>query len=221
MTNRFPVVVDACEPRDSIAWLRLGRARIAARLWLGAKAGQKTTIWIPPQDVVLCESHPGRTSARNVLPGHVRSVRNVPEGMHVTADVGFLLTAVVTRRAVRDLDLRRGRPIFALVKATAVAPVWELTTKIRVSLVGTRGLLEPEQIDFLNAVDQTGSISAAARDLGITFRTAWAWAQSLNAIWGRPLVTRARGGRGGGGTVLTREGKAAVRFALKVERAYS
>jgi molybdate transport system regulatory protein len=221
MTNRFHVVVEACERRDSIAWLRLARARIAARIWPGVKPGQRTTIWIPPQDVVLCESHPGRTSARNVLPGHVRSVRNVPEGVHVTVGVGFPLTAVVTRRAVRDLDLRRGRPIFALVKAAAVAPAWETAARIRVSLVGAAGLLEPAHIDFLNAIDQAGSLSAAARELGIAFRTAWARARSLNRLWGSPLVARARGGRGGGGTVLTPEGKAAVRLASRVERSHS
>ncbi len=219
MTNRIHVVVEACDPRDSIAWLRLGRMKIAARLWPEAKQGQTTTIWIPPQDIVLCEGHPGRTSARNVLPGHVRSLRNVPEGTHVTVDVGFPLTALVTRRAIRDLELRKGRPIFALVKATAVAPVWDLTAKIRVSLVGRRGLLEPGQIDFLNAIDQTGSLSAAARELGITFRTAWGWARSLNKVWGSSLVARAPGGRGGGGTLLTPEGKAAIQFASKVERA--
>jgi molybdate transport repressor ModE-like protein/molybdopterin-binding protein len=221
MTNRYDVVVEACERRDSIAWLRLGRARLAARIWPGVKVGQKTTIWIPPQDVVLCENHPGRTSARNLLPGHVRSARNVPEGAHVTADVGFLLTALVTRRAVRDLDLRRGRPLFALVKASVVAPAWELTARIRVSLVGKQGRLDPDQIGFLNAIDQTGSLSAAARELGITFRTAWGWARALNRTWGRSLVARVPGGRGGGGTVLTREGKAAVRFASQVERAHA
>jgi molybdate transport system regulatory protein len=221
MTNRYPVVVEACEPRDSIAWLRLGRGRIAARIWPGVKAGQKTTIWIPPQDVVLCEGHPGRTSARNVLPGHVRSVRNVPEGVHVTVDVGFPLTAVVTRRAARELELSRGRPLFALVKAAAVAPAWELTSRIRVSLVGRKGLLEPGQIDFLNAIDRTGSLSAAARELGITFRTAWGWARSLNEVWGSSLVARAPGGRGAGGTILTAEGRAAVRFAAKLERSHA
>ena len=221
MTNRFPVAVEACEPRDSIAWLRLGRVRIAARLWPGAKPGQKITVWIPPHDVVLCEGHPGRTSARNVLPGHVRSLRNVPEGTHVTLDVGFPLTALVTRRAVRELELRKGRALFALVKAAAVAPAWELTAKIRVSLVGTKGILAPEQIDFLNTIDRTGSLSAAARELGITFRTAWGWARTLNKAWGDSLVARAPGGRGGGGTVLTPEGKAAVQYALRVEKAHS
>jgi molybdate transport repressor ModE-like protein/molybdopterin-binding protein len=221
MTNRFQVLVEACEPRDSIAWLRLGRGRIAARLWPGARAGEKTTVWISPQDVVLCEGHPGRTSARNVLPGHVCSVRNVPDGALVTIGVGFALTALVTRSAVRDLGLRKGLPLFALVKAAAVTPVWELTAKIRVSLVGRRGLLEPDQIDFLNAIDRTGSLSAAARELGITFRTAWGWARSLNKIWGSRLVARAPGGRGGGGTVLTPEGKAAVQFASTVERLHA
>jgi molybdate transport system regulatory protein len=201
MTNRFEVVVEACEPQGSIAWLRLGRGRIAARLWPGARAGQEATIWIPPQDVVLCEGHPGRTSARNVLPGHVRALRNVPEGTYVTVDVGF--------------------PLTALVKATAVAPNWELTTRIRVSLVGKQGLLAPGHIDFLNAIDRSGSLSAVARELEITFRAAWSRARSLNRIWGRPLVARAPGGPGGGGTVLTPEGKAAVQLAARVEREHA
>ena len=106
MMNRLEVVVEAASPRDSHAWLKLRKGRIAARLWPGIKVGQKVTISIPPDDVVLCESHPGRTSARNVLPGHVRSVRRTPMGALVSLDVGFPLVALVTESAVTHLGLK-------------------------------------------------------------------------------------------------------------------
>src|SRR5690242_14503802 len=95
--NRYDVTVLSCDPRDSHAWLALGRLRLAARRWEDIRRGQKVTIRIRPEDILLCEGHPGRVSARNVLPGHVKSLGYVPGGARVGLDVGFPLSAVVTR----------------------------------------------------------------------------------------------------------------------------
>ena len=171
--NHFSVTVDSCDPRDSHAWLSLGRTKIAARRWDGIKAGQKIGVQIRPEDVLLCEGHPGRVSARNVLPGHVKQVRFVPGGVRVDLDVGFPLSAVVTRAAAKELRIRRGTALFAIIKAVVVMPEVPVETKYRVSLVGQGGMLSPERIDFLKAIEREGSLSSAARVLGITYRTSW------------------------------------------------
>src|SRR5258706_2041967 len=136
--NHFDVTVEACEPRDSHAWLALGRTKRAARKWDGIKRGQKIGIHIRPEDVLLCEGQPGRVSARNVVPGHVKAVRFVPGGVRVDLDVGFPLSAVVTRAAAKELRIRRGTALYAIVKAVVVMPEVEVAAKFRVSLVGSK-----------------------------------------------------------------------------------
>jgi molybdate transport repressor ModE-like protein/molybdopterin-binding protein len=217
--NRFAVTVESCDPRDSHAWLSLGRTRLAARRWDGIKRGQKTDIQIRPEDVLLCEGHPGRVSARNVLPGHVTSTAFVPGGVRVDLDVGFPLSALVTRAAAKDLRIRRGTPLFAIVKAVVVTPDVEIAAKFRASPVGRNGILEHVRIDFMNAIQRNGSLSAAANEVRITYRTAWIWAREINETWGAPLIARTHGGKGGGGTTLTPEGRSLVAWAARMESA--
>jgi molybdate transport repressor ModE-like protein/molybdopterin-binding protein len=216
-TNQFSVTVDSCDRRDSHAWLSLGRTKIAARRWDGIRQGQKIGVQIRPEDVLLCEGHPGRVSARNVLPGHVKSVQFVPGGIRVDLNVGFPLSAVVTRAAAKELRIRRGTPLFAIIKAVVVTPEVPVEAKYRVSLVGKRGMLDYERIDFLKAIGRTGSLSAAAKDLGITYRTSWIWAKEVNDLWDSPLIARTHGGKGGGGTALTPEGRSVLGFAARIE----
>jgi molybdate transport repressor ModE-like protein/molybdopterin-binding protein len=217
MRNEYDVVVLSCGARDSHAWLRVGRSRLAVRRWAGMSKGQRARASIRPEDVVLCADPPGRVSARNVLPGFVRGVKESPGGVFVTADVGFSLTALVTRGAVDELGLRRGAPIFAVVKANAIAPVMDVSPRFAVSVTGARGAIEPRQLAFLRLIDARGSMVGAAREAGISYRTAWLWVRGANRVWGRRLVDRTHGGRGGGGAALTPEGRAVLRRAAEVE----
>jgi molybdate transport repressor ModE-like protein/molybdopterin-binding protein len=216
--NRYQVRVESCDPRDSHAWLALGRTKLAGRRWDGIQRGERVQIQIRPEDVLLCLGHPGRLSARNVIPGHVTGVRHVPGGIRVDLDVGFPLSAVVTRAAARDLRIRRGTALFAIVKAVVVTPVVPVSAKHRISLVGSQGVLDYEKLDFMRAIDNTGSLLAAAEDLEITYRTAWIWAKEMNRIWGKPLLARTHGGKGGGGTQLTPEGNSVLALASKLEK---
>jgi molybdate transport system regulatory protein len=52
-------------------------------------------------------------------------------------------------------------------------------------------------------VDKTGSITAAARAVGLSYKAAWDAIDSMNNLAGEPLVQGVAGGKGGGGTVLT------------------
>jgi molybdate transport system regulatory protein len=87
-----------------------------------------------------------------------------------------------------------------------------------VSVTGARGAIEPRQLAFLRLIDSRGSMLGAAREAGISYRTAWLWVRSANRVWGRRLVDRTHGGRGGGGATLTAEGRAVLRRAAEVEQ---
>src|SRR3546814_9280885 len=59
------------------------------------------------------------------------------------------------------------------------------------------------RIDLLTQIDATGSISAAARAVGMSYKGAWDAIDAMNNLAGEPLVLRATGGKGGGGARLT------------------
>jgi molybdate transport system regulatory protein len=69
-----------------------------------------------------------------------------------------------------------------------------------------------DRIGLLEAIDRCGSISGAAREVGISYKTAWDAVDAMNNAAEKPLVRRAVGGVGGGGTMLTEEGKETVRL---------
>jgi molybdate transport system regulatory protein len=64
-----------------------------------------------------------------------------------------------------------------------------------------------DRIALLEKIDELGSISSAAKAEGISYKTAWHLVNMMNNLSEKPLVDRMTGGKGGGGTVLTREGK--------------
>jgi molybdate transport system regulatory protein len=68
------------------------------------------------------------------------------------------------------------------------------------------------RIGLLEAIGRCGSISRAAREVGISYKTAWDAVDAMNNAAENPLVRRAVGGVGGGGTMLTEEGKETIRL---------
>lgn len=57
----------------------------------------------------------------------------------------------------------------------------------------------PGKADLLAAIDATGSISAAARTMGMSYRRAWLLVDTMNTAFRAPLVSTAKGGVEGGG----------------------
>jgi len=74
--------------------------------------------------------------------------------------------------------------------------------------VDGRSLLGTGRANLLKEIDRTGSISAAASCMGVSYRTAWVWICKMNEKIGCSLVVTTTGGKGGGGAKLTSEGKA-------------
>lgn len=83
--------------------------------------------------------------------------------------------------------------------------------------VGGENLAGPGRIELLARIAECGSISAAARAIGMSYKAAWDAIDSMNNLAGRPLVERLTGGRGGGGTRLTRRGEQLVRNFRLIE----
>ena len=61
----------------------------------------------------------------------------------------------------------------------------------------------PGKAELVERIARTGSISAAARQMGMSYRRAWQLVESLNATFSEPVVTTAIGGNRGGGARVT------------------
>ena len=64
-----------------------------------------------------------------------------------------------------------------------------------------------DRIALLVKIDELGSITQAAKAVGISYKTAWEMVNQINNLAAAPLVDRATGGKGGGGTTLTTAGR--------------
>jgi len=86
---------------------------------------------------------------------------------------------------------------------------------------GSKQAFAAAQVMLLQAIEETGSISAAAKKVGISYKTAWDRVDAINNMAPQPLVMRAAGGAQGGGTSLTDYGRDIVRGfqALQQEHA--
>ena len=77
----------------------------------------------------------------------------------------------------------------------------------------------PGKIELLAAIARTGSITSAARELGMSYRRAWLLVDTMNRSFKSPVVDAESGGRRGGGTALTPVGADIVRRYRRIEQA--
>ena len=88
---------------------------------------------------------------------------------------------------------------------------------LRIRIVfGDDGMIGPGKAELLERIDRCGSIAAAGREMGMSYKRAWQLIGTLNAMFREPLVDSTRGGPGGGGAVLTEVG----RKVLELYRAF-
>src|SRR5438093_3029126 len=101
---------------DGVKTVRVGSIELVV---MTDRAGP-VVVAVPPTDIFVSRE-PLPSSARNVFKGRVtRLSRPRPGAVHVTADVGVKLVAVVTEEATRDLALAPGSPVAFAFKASAV-----------------------------------------------------------------------------------------------------
>jgi molybdate transport system regulatory protein len=74
-------------------------------------------------------------------------------------------------------------------------------------LLGSSIAIGPGKAALLELIGETGSIAAAGRRMGMSYRRAWVLTKTMNACFRAPLVEAAKGGAGGGGAWLTPMGR--------------
>ncbi|MEM0272125.1 MAG: LysR family transcriptional regulator [Thermoprotei archaeon] len=84
----------------------------------------------------------------------------------------------------------------------------DLQPAFRLWLEGKTNQVVFDQVDamLLRRINENGSLSAAAKIVGLSYRAAWGRIKRLENVLGRPLVVKRVGGKGGGGSRLTEDG---------------
>lgn len=86
---------------------------------------------------------------------------------------------------------------------------------------GDNSLAGHTEVALLQAIADSGSISAAAKQLGRSYKWAWDTLETMNRLSDSPLVTRETGGKHGGGTRLTPRGEQLVAAYQAIARAHA
>lgn len=82
---------------------------------------------------------------------------------------------------------------------------------LRIRIVfGDKDMIGPGKAELLERIDRCGSIAAAGREMGMSYKRAWELVSTLNTMFRAPLVESVRGGPGGGGAVVTEAGRAVL-----------
>jgi len=92
------------------------------------------------------------------------------------------------------------------------------STSLRLRIVfGPGAMLGPGKADLLEGIDRAGSISAAGRAMGMSYKRAWSLVEEMNRLFHAPLVASSRGGVQGGGARLTETGQAVLAHYRRIE----
>lgn len=111
-----------------------------------------------------------------------------------------------TRRAAAQAEGKNGSPL-----RTA-----RLTLRVD---FGAFGYLGPGKIALMELIETHGSISAAGKEMDMSYRRAWLLVEEINRIFREPLVEKQMGGTGGGGARLSALGRDVVRRYRAIEAA--
>ena len=102
---------------------------------------------------------------------------------------------------------RKGRPT---VESDRPPGTWEARLRLWID-IGGHNALGPGKVRLLDAIATGKSLSAAAKQLRMSYRLAWKHLQLIEKSTGIAVVEPRRGGPSGGGTELTPQGKALLK----------
>lgn len=91
-----------------------------------------------------------------------------------------------------------------------------LALRLRLVL-GPDVAIGPGKADLLERIAETGSIAAAGRHMGMSYRRAWLLVDAMNKCFAMPLVETTKGGEKGGRAVLTPTGENVLRRFRRIE----
>lgn len=96
----------------------------------------------------------------------------------------------------------------------------KLSVEPRIRLNGGRRVaFGPGKADLLGQIERTGSISEAAKAMGMSYMRAWTLVKSMDRGFAAPLVEKARGGSARGGAALSDEGRKVLALYREMEAA--
>ena len=84
---------------------------------------------------------------------------------------------------------------------------------------GSKNYLGLGKVELLKGILESGSISSAAKNIRMSYKAAWDDVDSMNNLSTTPLVSSQTGGRGGGGTKITKQGELAIEAFGELEKA--
>lgn len=114
----------------------------------------------------------------------------------------------VPLRHLRGMANRRNKDMMSDMPATRLKLRLEFDAPLT---------LGPGKARLLELIEELGSISAAGREMGMSYKRAWSLIEEMNAAFARPAVESSRGGPGGGGARLTETGKEVLVLFRKLE----
>jgi molybdate transport system regulatory protein len=95
------------------------------------------------------------------------------------------------------------------IKEQSVESPYKIRGNIWVEKEGRKYICE-RNVELLEQIDRLGSMAAAARNLGMGYRTAWIKVDEMNRLSPRLLVIKLHGGAGGGQAILTADGQRVI-----------
>ena len=111
-----------------------------------------------------------------------------------------------------------GSPL-AFAHAQVDRAAMDQSPRLRIRIVfGDEDMFGPGKAELLERIDRCGSIAAAGREMGMSYKRAWELVGTLNGMFREPLVASSRGGPGGGGAALTRAGHEVLELYRNFER---
>jgi len=89
---------------------------------------------------------------------------------------------------------------------------------LRIRLYFSNGsMFGPGKADLLTLISETGSIAAAGRRLGMSYKRAWGLVDTMNTMFAEPLVESSRGGASHGGATVTATGERVLSLYRRLE----
>lgn len=92
----------------------------------------------------------------------------------------------------------------------------QITGRIWIA-ANNKALIGLGRFELLSRIEMFGSISKAAKDMGMSYKKAWGLVNSMNNTFNEPLVVGVAGGMNGGGSALSSSGKRLVKMYRQIE----
>jgi len=93
-----------------------------------------------------------------------------------------------------------------------------METKLRIRIAFPNGHIGPGKISLLELINEIGSISGAAKEMGMTYRRAWHLLETLQSVLNEDVITTSVGGKKGGGAKLTPVGLELISLYREAEK---